>query len=117
MSGSARPTGWGSAWAEGRVARRRPHTLESHPDFTPIFESKGLTIRPILRGDLLPSKQVVAGSIPVSRSNAGLDVTTHARRRPPKGGLLLFGQEVRAWLTYCHPISHSRWRLLMPLSR
>jgi len=40
-----------------------------HPDFTPIFESEGLTIRPLLRGDLLPSKQVVAGSIPVSRSS------------------------------------------------
>jgi hypothetical protein len=40
-----------------------------HPGFTPIFESEGLTIRPLLRGDLLPSKQVVAGSIPVSRSS------------------------------------------------
>ena len=40
MSGSARRTGWGSGWAEGRLAGSGPHTLKStlflprfHPDF------------------------------------------------------------------------------------
>jgi hypothetical protein len=45
-----------------------PDEARFHPVFTPVFESKGSAIRPVLRGDLLPSKQVVAGSIPVSRS-------------------------------------------------
>jgi len=74
MSGSVLRTAWASGWLDVRLYGRRPHTLEIHPDFTPIFESKGLTIRPVLRGDLLPSKQVVAGSIPVSRSKYPLPV-------------------------------------------
>jgi hypothetical protein len=43
-----------------------------------------------------------------------LDVTTHASRGPPKGGLLLFGQVVVARLVSCHTSSNSRWRRLMP---
>jgi hypothetical protein len=39
-----------------------------HPDFTLISKSEGLTIRLVVRGGLVASKQVVAGSIPVSRS-------------------------------------------------
>jgi hypothetical protein len=68
-----------------------------HPDSTPVsppvFESKGLTIRPVLRGDLLPSKQVVAGSIPVSRPSHPLAripltarlVVVHWRPDGPRG--------------------------------
>ena len=67
-----------------------------HPGFTPIFESERSTISLLLGGDLLPSKQVVAGSIPVSRSTPHQDVTTHAWRGPPKGGLLLSRQVVGA---------------------
>jgi hypothetical protein len=87
MSGSARRTGWGSGWDEEGPAPRRQHILESHLDFTPIFESEGLTIRLLLTGDLLPSKQVTRvrfpspAPAPTRRYNACK--ARAAERRPP----------------------------------
>jgi hypothetical protein len=68
-----------------RTCQLSPGAAVEDPNSAPIFESKGLTIRPLLWGDLVPSNQVVAGSIPVSRSTPHLHVTTRARQGPSKG--------------------------------
>jgi len=54
---SAPPTDSTGDITGGNRARPEFYKALFHPDLTPIFESKGSTIRPVLRGDLLPSKQ------------------------------------------------------------
>ena len=80
--------------AREEAARGRPQACvftpispRSGPGFTPVFESAGLTIRPVLRGDLLPSKQVTRvrfpspAPAPTRRHNAC--VARAAEGRPP----------------------------------
>ena len=46
MSGSARPTGWGSGCDEGGPDPRRQHILETHLEFILDSESEASAIRP-----------------------------------------------------------------------
>jgi len=85
--------------------RSGPAGGHSEADFTPNVQSKGSTIRPGVEGWPSAFQAGCRGFDSRLPLRPASDVTTHATRRPPEGGLLLSRQVVGARSAVKHRIS------------